>query len=208
MRLVMNMTIHKSSEDYLEAMLMLKQERGYIRSVDVADRLGVTRQAVLSEVERQRKQRLKSARKREARDGARPALTAQPTQRGIRYDDPRSARAEEGLIRLLYLDPGLARGRELPDPSAFTSPLLGRFYAELLRRTQAGERISTGVLAGMFTQEEMSHFTAVLDGTEDLSNGDKAMDDYIQIIVGSGQEQDEDLRVLAEKYRKTKSYGG
>ena len=64
------------------------------------------------------------------------------------------------------------------------------------------------VLAGRFTPDEMSHFTSVVDGTVDLSNGDRAMDDYIQIIVGSDQEQDEDLRALAEKYRETKSYGG
>ena len=44
--LVMNMTIHKSAEDYLEAMLMLKQERGYIRSIDVAEKLGVTKPSV------------------------------------------------------------------------------------------------------------------------------------------------------------------
>ena len=174
----------------------------------VADKLGVTRQAVLSEVDRLRRKRIRDARKKEARDMTRPGLTAQPAQRGIRYDDPRSARAEEGLIRLLYLDPGLARGKVLPDPARFSSPLLGRFYAELLRRAQAGERISMGVLAGQFTPEEMSHFTTVVSGTEDLSNGDRAMADYIQIIVGSGQEQDEDLRALAEKYRKTKSYGG
>ena len=43
---VMNMTIHKSAEDYLEAMLMLKQERGYIRSIDVAEKLGVTKPSV------------------------------------------------------------------------------------------------------------------------------------------------------------------
>ena len=39
---VMNMIIHKSAEDYLEAMLMLKEERGYVRSVDVAEKLDVT----------------------------------------------------------------------------------------------------------------------------------------------------------------------
>ena len=43
---VMKMNIHKSSEDYLEAMLMLKEERGYIRSVDVAEKLGVTKPSV------------------------------------------------------------------------------------------------------------------------------------------------------------------
>ena len=40
------MTIHKSAEDYLEAMLMLKEERGYIRSIDVASMLSVTKPSV------------------------------------------------------------------------------------------------------------------------------------------------------------------
>ncbi len=40
------MVIHKSAEDYLEAMLMLKEERGYIRSIDVAEKLGVTKPSV------------------------------------------------------------------------------------------------------------------------------------------------------------------
>ena len=40
------MEILKASEDYLEAMLMLKEERGYIRSVDVAEKLGVTKPSV------------------------------------------------------------------------------------------------------------------------------------------------------------------
>ena len=40
------MTIYKSAEDYLEAMLMLREERGYIRSIDVAEKLGVTKPSV------------------------------------------------------------------------------------------------------------------------------------------------------------------
>ncbi len=44
--MVMDMTIYESAEDYLEAMLMLKEERGYIRSVDVAEKLGVTKPSV------------------------------------------------------------------------------------------------------------------------------------------------------------------
>ena len=174
----------------------------------VAQTAGVTPQAVTGEVERLRRARLRDAKKRQARDQTRPSVNAQPAQRGIRYDDPRSARAEEGLIRLLYLDPGLARSRELPDAAQFSSPLLGRFYTELLRRIQSGERISLGVLAGQFTSEEMSHFTAVLGAPEDLSNGEQALRDYISIITGRGSDEEEDLRALAEKYRKTKSYGG
>ena len=45
-QVVMNMNIHESAEDYLEAMLMLKEERGYVRSIDVAEKLGVTKPSV------------------------------------------------------------------------------------------------------------------------------------------------------------------
>ena len=48
------MTIHKSAEDYLEAMLMLREERGYIRSIDVASMLGVTKPSVSYAVKRLR----------------------------------------------------------------------------------------------------------------------------------------------------------
>ena len=40
------MKIRKASEDYLEAMLMMKEERGYIRSIDIASLLGVTKPRV------------------------------------------------------------------------------------------------------------------------------------------------------------------
>ena len=178
----------------------------------VAEKAGVSRQAVLSEVDRLRKRRFSEAKKRQAREAAQPLRQAQPAQRGIRYEDPRSARAEEGLIRLLYLDPGLAKEAALPDPAQFSSPLLGRFYAELLQRIRSGERISLGVLAGRFTPEEMSHFTTVLGGTEgpaeDMTNAARALEDYIGIIAERQEDPEEDLRALAEKYRKTKSYGG
>ena len=42
----MSMTIQKSAEDYLETMLIMKEEHGYIRSVDIAEHLGVTKPSV------------------------------------------------------------------------------------------------------------------------------------------------------------------
>ena len=46
--------INKSAEDYLEAMLMLKEEKGYVRSVDIADDLHVTKPSVSYAVKRLR----------------------------------------------------------------------------------------------------------------------------------------------------------
>ena len=40
------MQILKASEDYLETMLMLRNSLGYVRSVDVAEHLGVTKPSV------------------------------------------------------------------------------------------------------------------------------------------------------------------
>lgn len=40
------MTIHRSGEDYLETMLMMQEEHGYIRSIDVAAHLGVSKPSV------------------------------------------------------------------------------------------------------------------------------------------------------------------
>lgn len=40
------MTIHESAEDYLEAILRLGEEKGFVRSVDVAMLLGVTKPSV------------------------------------------------------------------------------------------------------------------------------------------------------------------
>ena len=40
------MNIHESAENYLEAILMLQEEKGYVRSVDIAARLDVTKPSV------------------------------------------------------------------------------------------------------------------------------------------------------------------
>ena len=42
----------ESSEDYLEAMLRLKEKNGYIRSVDIAEHLGLTKPSVSNAIKR------------------------------------------------------------------------------------------------------------------------------------------------------------
>lgn len=40
------MALHQSGEDYLEAILALKQEKGMVRSIDVAQRLGYSKPSI------------------------------------------------------------------------------------------------------------------------------------------------------------------
>ncbi len=46
--------IGKSAEDYLEAMVILKEKNGYIRSIDIAGFLGVTKPSVSNAMKRLR----------------------------------------------------------------------------------------------------------------------------------------------------------
>ena len=46
------MKIQQSAEDYLEAMLVLQEKNGYIRSIDIANYLGVTKPSVSYAVKR------------------------------------------------------------------------------------------------------------------------------------------------------------
>ncbi|MPN44708.1 Transcriptional regulator MntR [bioreactor metagenome] len=40
------MKLHESGENYLETILMLKQEKGYVRSIDVANAMGFSKPSV------------------------------------------------------------------------------------------------------------------------------------------------------------------
>lgn len=48
------MKMQKSSEDYLEMILMLQEQKGYARSIDIAHELGVTKPSVSYAVKRLR----------------------------------------------------------------------------------------------------------------------------------------------------------
>ena len=40
------MNLHRSGEDYLEAILVLQRKNGYVRSLDVAEYIGVTKPSI------------------------------------------------------------------------------------------------------------------------------------------------------------------
>lgn len=147
----------------------------------VADMAGVKPEAVLSEAESRRKRKLRRAQKDFQRDSTRPERQNQPEKRELRYENPASAVAEEGVIRLLSLEPELIK-RPLPAPEEFSSGVLGHIFSVIKQRVEAGQAVNPPALSGELSADEMSLLVAIMQKPEDLSGSAAAMGDYINKI--------------------------
>ena len=181
-----------------------------VYSMRIADMAGVSAEVVAQEVERRRKRLVRSAQRTDAKSAAHPERQFQPRDKALRYDDPESAAAEEGIIRILYLDQGLCRGKSLPEPEEFSSPALARIYSVLKTKYENGEVISMASMSAVLLPQEAALLASVLQKPEALRNGDMALHDYIEKIKHRSELADTggDLRALANKYKETKGYEG
>ena len=184
-----------------------------IYTTRAAEAAGLTPEALKMEVQRSfRRMAAKEKKTRERRE-LNPAASLQPQERGLRYDNLRSALAEEGVIRLLLLDDSLF-GDTPPVPAeSFSSPLLGRVYASLWESHMAGRPLSISSLSGELTGEEMSHLTGVVQKPESPAGGERALADYCRVIREEAQKRTagvgtDPLAAAAEKYKNKKGYGG
>ena len=181
-----------------------------VYAIRVAEQAGVGQDAVIREVERRRKQLLRKAARSEEQELNRPERMAQPADKQLRYRNPVSAAAEEGVIRLLYLEPSLVRESGLPEAAMFSSEALGRIYTILRQKIEEGGTVSVSSLSGSLSQEEMNLLVNILQKPEVLSNGRRALQDYIDRIreqhelEAGGRETD--LNALRDRLRERKGY--
>ena len=143
---------------------------------------GVSGETMAAEVDKARKSQATKARRQEERQALTPANSFQPKERELRYDNVRSARAEEGVIRLLLLDPALFPKAQALGEEKFSSPFLGKVYRLLMERWQAGETPRIPVLTGELSRDEMNRLVQLADQPETGQNTEKALRDYIEII--------------------------
>ena len=137
-----------------------------------------------AEVDKARKSQATKARRQEERQAMTPVNSFQPKERELRYDNVRSARAEEGVIRLLLLDPALFSKAQALGEEKFSSPFLGKVYRLLMERWRAGETPRIPVLTGELSRDEMNRLVQLADQPETGQNTEKALRDYIEIIEG------------------------
>ena len=181
-----------------------------VYAMRVASLSGVAADAVTAEVERRRKRLLSGAQRANAREQSRPERQTQPVEKEFRYENPGSAVAEEGVIRLLYLEPELANMPELPPPERFSAPVLGRIYSAILDRLRRGDSVSAATLGDSLSGDEVSLLVSILQKPELLSQGERTMRDYINKINNEAElaAGSSDLRALANKLREKKGYEG
>ena len=182
-----------------------------VYALRVAELAGVSRDAVVPEVERRRKRRLTKARQEEQQQILRPERLSQPAAKDLRYSDPVSAAAEEGVIRLLMLEPSLVQETDiLPVEKEFSSEALGKIFGLLRQRIANRESIDLNVLAGMLTPEEENLLVNILQKPERLSESRRALRDYTKKIREQRErrEADEslDLNALRDRLRERKGY--
>ncbi len=177
-----------------------------------ADAAGISREAMAQEVEQQRRQKGRQARRQEERRSLTPTQTLQPKQRELRYTNVRSALAEEGVLRVVLLDGSYFKQLTDLQESDFSAPLLGRAYGLLRQRWQEGKPVSLAALDGVFTPEEMDHLSAVVQQPQPMHTAQAALDDYKQTILAQHRRADihsgQDLAQLRDLLKQKKSYGG
>ena len=173
-----------------------------------AEAASLPAEAMRMEVQRAAKRVQAKARKAQERQEMNPISALQPADRSIRYQNVRSALAEEGVIRLLMQDESLFPPEMPVRPEEFSSPLLGRIYGELWQRRG---HASMAALAAVLTPEEMNHLTALLQKPESAANAPQALADYIRIIREEHTKRTggtDPLVAAMETYKDKKGYGG
>ena len=178
-----------------------------------AEAAGISREAMLLEVRRAWGKRRGQDRQALVRENLSVSALRQPKERSIRYTDMRSAMAEEGVVRLLFLDGALAEQcRDLPAED-FSSPLLARIYAQQLAAHGEGRTLTTAALAGELSPEEMGHLADILQEPAALANAGRAMRDYIRVIKDCalkrrGAGEIDPLLAARDQFKEKRGYGG
>lgn len=167
---------------------------------------GLTSETMAQEIEKSRRSQSWKARRQEERKAMTPADSFQPSQRQLRYENVRSARAEEGVIRLLLLDPELFPKAETLREDEFSSPFLSKLFRLLQERWRVGEAVTIPALSADLTAEEMSRLVQLTQAPETGQQKEKALADYIERIRSEAAKQHVNgvERLLAVREQKRK----
>ena len=135
-----------------------------------------------------------------------PVRSLQPKIRSVRYDNMKSAMAEEGVLSQILREPALLDQTKGLTGKDFSVELLGRAFDQLSQRHSRGQEVSLAVLSD-FTPEEMSHLTMISQKQQGPVS-ETALRDCISTIRGALQAarvaSDDDLLAFRNKLKESK----
>ena len=172
----------------------------------VAEVAKISLDAMKLEISRAYKRRQYQQKKKQEAIDLAPAKSLQPKSRTIRYDNMKSAMAEESVIAQILREPALldqARGLKA---EVFSSQLLGRVYSQLKQRHDAGLDVSVAVLSDL-SGEEISHITGIGQRQQGPVS-EQAFADCVRIILAEHQASsvtsEDDLLAFQNKLKERK----
>lgn len=171
-----------------------------------AETAKVTPEAMKLEVDRARKRREKREKKQEEQKMLSPAQNLQPKSRTIRYDDIRSAMAEEVILANIFKQPSLLDQVGGLTAAQFSCPLLGKIFRQQQDRYKQGLEVSASVLDGL-ESDEMAHLAGILQRNQGPVN-EQAFVDCVRTVLESYRARntvtEQDLLALRDKMKEKK----
>ncbi len=172
----------------------------------VAEAAHISMDAMKLEVNKAFKRRTAMEKKKQEKIDLAPVRALQPKERSIRYDNMRSAIAEEGIIAQILREPALLEQAGKLTQADFSVALFGKVFSQFCSRQGKGLEISVGVLEDL-TPEEISHITGVVQRHQGPVNQD-AFTDCVNRVLSERQSAqvstDDDLLALREKLKAKK----
>ncbi len=172
----------------------------------VAESAGITPEAMKIEVEKAKKRLDARNKKKQEQIDLAPVRALQPKDRSIRYDNMKSALAEETVLAQAMRAPALLDICGGLTPEQFSVALFGRVFDQLQKRHKEGLEVSLGVLEGL-TPEESAHLAGICQRQEGPVN-ETAFRDCIKTILTKNQsrgiQSDDALMALRNKYKESK----
>ena len=172
----------------------------------VAESAGISADAMKLEIGKAYKRRIAREKKAQEQIDLAPVKNLQPRVRTIRYDNMKSAMAEESAISLALQDPSLMDKAKNLTGANFSVPVLGKVYDQLLSMHQKGMEVTLAALSD-FTAEEMSHIVGICQHRDGPAN-ETAFADCVKTILSVSQAAnvatDEDLLNFRNKLKESK----
>lgn len=177
-----------------------------VYSARVAETAKISVDAMKMEVNRAFKRRQSAEKKKQEKIDLAPVQALQPKFRTIRYDNMKSAMAEETILAQVLREPALFDKAASLKAEHFSSSLLGKVYGQLSARASQGLEVSVAVLEDM-SNDEISHITGMLQRHQGPVS-EQAFSDCIRTVLSehqaAGVTTEDDLLAYQNKLKERK----